>query len=316
MACRQTATDGGFTTTFGPFKSEADCLNRCAEGACCEGTTCIVKKRCQCTGTGAFKGVGTTCTTNRCKNGACCVTTSVGGVFCNQSSEGDCVAAGGKYQGDGTACDNCGAALQNATITAITDFGSVSVTCSGRDGNGIVSNIVRFPCGFAYGASPLGGNYNTYAQVILVVFTKPCVPTLNKPLIMNSQLGCNSNDDTVGASEVIWDVNVLVSRADAWGNYGFIAEKHSYFRLDLTSSSVSAVKVLQRNYSNGIPNNCGVPPPGWTLPWRDARYDRCPPCGQYVIPDSRFTCGGARDVNAAQTDCCVGSLEASLTVTT
>ena len=54
----------------GPFTTEADCLNACKEGACCEGTACTVKPQCQCQGTGkTFKGVGTVCETATC---LCC----------------------------------------------------------------------------------------------------------------------------------------------------------------------------------------------------------------------------------------------------
>ena len=49
------------------YATEADCLNACKEGACCEGTTCSIKPACQCQGTGqVFKGVGTVCTPNPC----------------------------------------------------------------------------------------------------------------------------------------------------------------------------------------------------------------------------------------------------------
>ena len=51
------------------YQTQADCLQSCNEGACCEGTTCTVRPQCQCQGTGkAFKGVGTVCTTGIC----CC----------------------------------------------------------------------------------------------------------------------------------------------------------------------------------------------------------------------------------------------------
>lgn len=58
----------GFKPASGTsYATEADCLNACKEGACCEGTTCSVKPQCQCQGTGkTFKGVGTTCTPNPC----------------------------------------------------------------------------------------------------------------------------------------------------------------------------------------------------------------------------------------------------------
>lgn len=46
------------------FATEEDCLDACAEGACCEiDGTCNIKPQCECdTDNGAvFKGVGETC---------------------------------------------------------------------------------------------------------------------------------------------------------------------------------------------------------------------------------------------------------------
>lgn len=69
MTCYQsTNLPSGFTTTGRPsYATEADCLQACREGACCEGTTCTVKPQCQCQGAGkTFKGVGTVCTPGMC----------------------------------------------------------------------------------------------------------------------------------------------------------------------------------------------------------------------------------------------------------
>ena len=59
------------------YATEADCLNACKEGACCEGTTCSVKPACQCQGAGkTFNAVGTACSQNLCScpyaNSVCC----------------------------------------------------------------------------------------------------------------------------------------------------------------------------------------------------------------------------------------------------
>ena len=69
MPCYQsTNLPSGVTTTGRTgYATEADCLNACREGACCEGTTCSVKPACQCQGTGkTFKGVGTVCSQSTC----------------------------------------------------------------------------------------------------------------------------------------------------------------------------------------------------------------------------------------------------------
>lgn len=57
MPCYQSTNLPSGVTTTGrtSYTTEADCLNACQEGACCEGTTCTVKPQCQCQ-----------CTTGRC----------------------------------------------------------------------------------------------------------------------------------------------------------------------------------------------------------------------------------------------------------
>jgi hypothetical protein len=75
MPCYKSTTMPGGTTTEGlaSYATEADCLQACREGACCEGTTCTVKPQCQCQGTGkVFKGVGTTCATGVCAASGLC----------------------------------------------------------------------------------------------------------------------------------------------------------------------------------------------------------------------------------------------------
>ena len=69
MPCYKPAGIPGDVATAGrtSYRTEAECLQACKEGACCEGTTCSVKPQCQCQGTGkTFKGVGTVCEPNPC----------------------------------------------------------------------------------------------------------------------------------------------------------------------------------------------------------------------------------------------------------
>lgn len=69
MPCYQpTSLPSGVTTSGRTgYRTEAECLQACKEGACCDGTTCTVKPQCQCQGTEkTFKGVGTTCSPNPC----------------------------------------------------------------------------------------------------------------------------------------------------------------------------------------------------------------------------------------------------------
>lgn len=78
MPCYQSnAVPAGFSVSgSGSYSTEADCLNACKEGACCNGTTCSVKPQCQCNAAAGevFKGVGTTCTPNPCLICGCVTT--------------------------------------------------------------------------------------------------------------------------------------------------------------------------------------------------------------------------------------------------
>lgn len=71
MPCRQSPTDNGLIGSGPPsgggYRTEAECLAACQEGACCESAGCAVKPQCQCKGAGKFfQGVGTTCSPDPC----------------------------------------------------------------------------------------------------------------------------------------------------------------------------------------------------------------------------------------------------------
>lgn len=104
MPCRQItgASPPSYLANAGPLRSgashktEAECLQACKEGACCEGTTCSVKPQCQCQGTGkTFKGVGTVCAPNPCycccKNGALLYNTNQQSCESNGGEWGACI---------------------------------------------------------------------------------------------------------------------------------------------------------------------------------------------------------------------------------
>lgn len=119
MPCRKAATyngnPGAGKQGGGGFATEAECLEACKEGACCEGTTCSIKPQCQCQGTGkTFKGIGTTCSPNPCYCappglGKCCgprtltysclqSNVSFSYVECNNFfTESACVESGGTW---------------------------------------------------------------------------------------------------------------------------------------------------------------------------------------------------------------------------
>ena len=75
MPCFQSSAPyQGFGPTSGPHATEADCLNACKEGACCESNgTCNVRPQCQCQGAGqTFQGIGTVCSPSPCPCGTYC----------------------------------------------------------------------------------------------------------------------------------------------------------------------------------------------------------------------------------------------------
>ena len=69
MTCYKASAlpQGASASELTSYATEAECLEACKEGACCDGTTCTIKPQCQCHGAGkTFKGVGTTCEPNPC----------------------------------------------------------------------------------------------------------------------------------------------------------------------------------------------------------------------------------------------------------
>lgn len=84
----------------GPYATEAECLNACQEGACCDRTYpeypfCYVAPQCVCLEAGhAFLGKGTTCAAGICLVGACC---KPDGTCLDGITESACVSQGGTF---------------------------------------------------------------------------------------------------------------------------------------------------------------------------------------------------------------------------
>ena len=129
MTCLQIPVYFGVPAKSGSHPTEADCLQACKEGACCEGTTCSVKPACQCQGTGkVFSGVGTTCES---LSGACCE-----GTACSIKTSCECVGVGKTFKGAGTTCENvlCLCSCANFGTAPCSGFGlpaQYRVTISG-----------------------------------------------------------------------------------------------------------------------------------------------------------------------------------------
>ena len=104
MPCyKRASVPSGGTVVSGPYTTEADCLNACKEGACCEGTSCSVKPQCQCQGAGqVFYGIGTTCDSIK---GACCeYATTESLPTCSIKTRCECSGTLKYFRGVGTNC--------------------------------------------------------------------------------------------------------------------------------------------------------------------------------------------------------------------
>ena len=123
MGCYQFKSGTAAAASFGVsgeaasltrHRTEADCLNACKEGACCEGGNCTIRPKCRC----------------KCMSNSCCGpdTMSVGGVngpVCRGGTEAECVARGGTWR----PCYGCAAdaAIPSQSICSQNDRPQVSV---------------------------------------------------------------------------------------------------------------------------------------------------------------------------------------------
>jgi hypothetical protein len=117
MPCYQsTNLPSGFPTTGRTsYTTEAECLQACKEGACCEGTSCTVKPACQC----------------QCTSGSCCGpdtytnVTNETGPRCRTESQADCAARGGTWR--------CGVPCRGLAYDPAAGYGLGSNICSSLD---------------------------------------------------------------------------------------------------------------------------------------------------------------------------------------
>ena len=150
MTCYQSTNLPGGVTTTGrtSYTTEADCLNACKEGACCEGTLCTVKPACLCKGTGqVFHGVGTTC---GAISGACCDASGTVPA-CSVVTSCECTGTGKTFLGVGTTCDGTtGACCETvAGVTTCTPRTSCECTGPGKVFKGIGTTCGPLTCACA-----------------------------------------------------------------------------------------------------------------------------------------------------------------------
>ena len=145
MPCRQVSTFNGTAASSGSYATEAECLQACKEGACCEAGVCSVKPACQCKGPGqTFQGVGTTCSDI---SGACCNTTA-GVTTCTIKPACECTGAGYKFLGVGSTCSSLSGACCEGPATARTCTIKTECECNsaGAVFRGVGTKCTTFPC--------------------------------------------------------------------------------------------------------------------------------------------------------------------------
>jgi hypothetical protein len=122
MPCYQsTSLPSGVTTTGRTgYTTEAECLNACKQGACCDGTTCTVKPQCQC----------------QCNRGSCCgpdtVTLSgITGPTCRGGTRAECDARGGVWRD----CVGCAADAADPSVAIR--------PCQPSDGSNVIVPVFK-----------------------------------------------------------------------------------------------------------------------------------------------------------------------------
>ena len=132
MPCYQSSAVPSTRSVSGStsYATEADCLQACKEGACCEGTTCSVKPQCQCK-----------CATNSCCGPDIVTVGGITGPACRGGTEAECAARGGVWR----PCKGCAADANlpgtpypcqpsDTPPAFVPVFRGVGTTCSGSAG--------------------------------------------------------------------------------------------------------------------------------------------------------------------------------------
>lgn len=193
MPCRQVSAFNGVAASSGSYATEADCLQACREGACCEGTTCTVKPQCQCQGTGkTFKGVGTVCSPNPCLQACGSCTSIPNDLFVTiTSNNGDALSAIGCVFGN----TSYRLAARIRTYAPLPCLGSSHTCGPGNDGG------LNVPAWWnSYDMIPFG-TYNSY-----------CNPPDRPSLLTQAQLYCSA-----GQLGMFWSCGVYASPASPCG---------------------------------------------------------------------------------------------------
>ena len=139
MTCYQSTNLPQGVTTSGrtSYATEAECLQACQEGACCDGTTCSIKPQCQC----------------QCRSNSCCGpdTLTVGGVTgprCRGGTKAECDARGGTWRpcygcsGDANLGDNSICQSSDTPQSSRPTFKGVGTTC-GNPGIGSITATIQ-----------------------------------------------------------------------------------------------------------------------------------------------------------------------------
>ena len=239
---------GVHSFSSGPHATEEDCLNACKEGACCNGTTCAIRPKCECDAFGyTFKGFGTKCSPNPCQ--------------------------------DLCLCSN--PATQNCTFTASIGGLTLVQSCNSAATLVTAQDLIDQPGVYGLGAScsspAFYGRYASFRRVSDCPAALPETGTISGDIAgagsnigLVSPLGCDLRNDTSGPA-VKYHLRLFVmtkrNTLDA-GGQPQTPQKKWFYLVSANGASVSASVVWEGNAGIGSAYD-GVP-----------RFDRCLPCNQ------------------------------------
>lgn len=161
------------------YATEAECLEACKEGACCNGTTCSVKPQCQCV----------------CETGSCCGpdTQTVNGVaypVCRFRTKAECAAMGGVWR--------CGAGCESGD----TPYSGLCTSLTGQAEpvfKGIGTTCTSSPCcRDASGASCLGLTPFPYPQSLYLKIANTGSVTLNRTFTLEFYPSASGSEGQYG----------------------------------------------------------------------------------------------------------------------
>lgn len=192
-----------------------------------------------------------------------------------------------------------GAPLDTCTISVITQFGTVVVSCASK------TATLTSACGSR--PSPYSGSTENVAVVDFV--SEVCRGYSET----TGSRGCDRLND--GAAVPRWRAHLSVRiRREDGSSSGATEEIGTYYLLSSSAGNITATVQWSGQLRLPITDGCGIPfnpataPPGWI----DVDNLRCLPCGFHASNDNRFGCGLMYSI--VDVPCCDAALTHTLNI--